>query len=79
MAHRQGLNDASANIHGSAVRLGRVLYGALAHAAVRNGEAVDPHADAGATCSFNQWASINGVDLLSGSWYTLDVMKQIDR
>ena len=46
MAHRQGLNDASANIHRGAVRLGRVLYGALVHAAVRN-EQVDLHADDG--------------------------------
>ena len=57
MAHRQGLNNASANIHRGAVRLGRVLYGALVHAAVRKGEVVDLRADDGATCSFNQWPS----------------------
>ena len=48
MAHRQGLNDSSTNIHGGAVRVGRVLEGALARAAVRNGKVVDLHADAGA-------------------------------
>ena len=48
MAHRQGLDDSSTNIHGGAVRVGRVLEGALARAAVRNGEVVDLHADAGA-------------------------------
>ena len=48
MAHRQGLYDSSTNIHGGAVRVGRVLEGALARAAVRNGEVVDLHADAGA-------------------------------
>ena len=37
MAHRQGLDDSSTNIHGGAVRVGRVLEGALARAAVRNG------------------------------------------
>ena len=48
MAHRQGLDDSSTNIHGGAVRVGRMLEGALARAAVRNGEVVDLHADAGA-------------------------------
>ena len=48
MAHRQGLDDSSTNIHGGAVRVGRVLNGALARAAVRNREVVDLHADAGA-------------------------------
>ena len=48
MAHRQGLDDSSTNIYGGAVRVGRVLEGALARAAVRNGEVVDLHEDAGA-------------------------------